>query len=85
MQGKGAIRFFAIALSIACLYSLSFTFVANKVESDAKEYAAGDITREKAYLDSMETEVVYNLGIGKFTFQECKQLQLNLGLDLKGG
>lgn len=85
MQGKGAIRFFAIALSIACLYSLSFTFVANKVESDAKEYAAGDITREKAYLDSMETEVVYNLGIAKFTFQECKQLQLNLGLDLKGG
>lgn len=85
MQGKGAIRFFAIALSIACLYSLSFTFVANGVESDAKEYAAGDIKREKAYLDSMETEVVYNLGFAKFTFQECKQLQLNLGLDLKGG
>lgn len=85
MQGKGAIRFFAIALSIACLYSLSFTFVANNVESDAKEYAAGDIKREKAYLDSMETEVVYNLGFAKFTFQECKQLQLNLGLDLKGG
>lgn len=85
MQGKGAIRFFAIALSIACLYSLSFTFVANKVEGDAKEYAAGDIKREKAYLDSMETEVVYNLGFAKFTFQECKQLQLNLGLDLKGG
>ncbi len=85
MQGKGAIRFFAIALSIACLYSLSFTFVANKVESDAKEYAAGDLKLEKAYLDSMETEVVYNLGVAKFTYQECKQLQLNLGLDLKGG
>lgn len=85
MQGKGAIRFFAIALSIACLYSLSFTFVANKVESDAKEYAAGDTKLEKAYLDSMETEVVYNLGVAKFTYQECKQLQLNLGLDLKGG
>lgn len=85
MQGKGAIRFFAIALSIACLYSLSFTFVANKVESDAKEFAAGDIKLEKAYLDSMETEVVYNLGLAKFTYQECKQLQLNLGLDLKGG
>lgn len=85
MQGKGAIRFFAIALSIACLYSLSFTFVANSVESDAKEYAAGDLKLEKAYLDSMETEVVYNLGFAKFTYQECKQLQLNLGLDLKGG
>src|SRR5574343_355371 len=85
MQGKGAIRFFAIALSIACLYSLSFTFVANSVEGDAKEYAAGDLKLEKAYLDSMETEVVYNLGVAKFTYQECKQLQLNLGLDLKGG
>lgn len=85
MQGKGAIRFFAIALSIACLYSLSFTFVANSVESEAKEYAAGDLKLEKAYLDSMETEVVYNLGFAKFTYQECKQLQLNLGLDLKGG
>ncbi len=85
MQGKGAIRFFAIALSIACLYSLSFTFVANNVESDAKEYAAGDVKLERAYLDSMETEVVYNLGVAKFTYQECKQLQLNLGLDLKGG
>ncbi len=69
MQGKGAIRFFAIALSIACLYSLSFTFVANSVESDAVEYAAGDLKLEKAYLDSMETEVVYNLGFAKFTYQ----------------
>ena len=28
---------------------------------------------------------VFNLGIGKFTFQECKEEQLNLGLDLQGG
>lgn len=85
MQGKGAIKFFAIALSLACIYSLSFTFVANNVEKDARENAQGDPIKERAYLDSMSTEVVYNLGIAKFTYQECKQLQLNLGLDLKGG
>jgi SecD/SecF fusion protein len=85
MQGKGAIRFFAIALSVACIYSLSFTFVANNVENKAKEYANGDPKLEKAYLDSMATETVFNLGFAKFTYQECKQLQLNLGLDLKGG
>lgn len=85
MQGKGAIRFFAIALGIACIYSLSFTFMANKVERDAKDYANGNAKLEKAYLDSIASEVVYNLGFAKFTYQECKQLQLNLGLDLKGG
>ncbi len=85
MQGKGAIRFFAIALTIACIYSLSFSFVANRVEKKAKEYANGDPKLEKAYLDSIATEVVYNLGFTKFTYQQCKQLQLNLGLDLKGG
>lgn len=85
MQGKGAIRFFAIALAIACVYSLSFTFVSSGVEKDAKEFANGDPLKERAYLDSMQTEVVYNLGFAKFSYQECKQLQLNLGLDLKGG
>ena len=36
MQGKGAIRFFTIALAIACVYSLSFTFISSGVEKDAK-------------------------------------------------
>lgn len=85
MQGKGAIRFFAIALAIACVYSLSFTFIASRVEKEAKEFANGDPLKERAFLDSMQTEVVYNLGFAKFNYQECKQLQLNLGLDLKGG
>lgn len=85
MQGKGAIRFFAIALAIACIYSLSFTFISNRIEKRAKEFSQGDPLKEKAYLDSMSSEVVYNLGVAKFTYQQCKQLQINLGLDLKGG
>lgn len=41
--------------------------------------------RENYYLDSMSNEVVYNLGIRKYTFKEARERELNLGLDLKGG
>ena len=37
------------------------------------------------YLDSVSGETVFNLGIVKFSYEKCKQQQLNLGLDLKGG
>ncbi len=85
MQSKGLIKFLVIVVSIACLYSLSFTFVTRKVERDASEYAKGDMAKEKAYLDSMAGEEVYNLGLAKFTYREAKAHELALGLDLKGG
>ncbi|MBD1426653.1 protein translocase subunit SecDF [Sphingobacterium arenae] len=85
MQSKGLIKFLVVVVSIACLYSLSFTFVTRKVERDAAEYAKGDMTKEKAYLDSVAGEEVYNLGIAKFTYREAKAHELALGLDLKGG
>jgi SecD/SecF fusion protein len=40
---------------------------------------------ESYYLDSMANEVVYNLGIIDYTYRECKEREINLGLDLKGG
>src|SRR5690606_19861166 len=85
MQGKGLIQFLVVAVTIACLYSLSFTFVTRKVERDAAAYAKGDIAKEKAYLDSMAGEVVYNLGVAKYTYREAKGNEIALGLDLKGG
>jgi len=85
MQSKGLIKFLVVVVSIACLYSLSFTFVTRKVERDAAEYAKGDMVKEKAYLDSMASEEVYNLGLAKFTYREAKAHELALGLDLKGG
>jgi SecD/SecF fusion protein len=36
-------------------------------------------------LDSLSTKEIYNLGITKYTYQEAKEEQLNLGLDLQGG
>jgi SecD/SecF fusion protein len=85
MQNKGAIRFFAIALAIVCIYQLSFTFVTKKIESDAAEYARGDSALYESYLDSISTEVVYNILVRKYTYKECREREINLGLDLKGG
>jgi SecD/SecF fusion protein len=85
MQNKGAIRVFAIALAIVCVYQLSFTFVTRKVESDARKIAQGDTAREELYIDSIGSEVVYNILLRKYTFRECKEREINLGLDLKGG
>jgi len=85
MQNKGAISFFAIMLALVCLFELSFTWKASSVESDAKIFAAGDPKKEKAYLDSIASETVYNVLFRKYTYRECKAKELNLGLDLKGG
>jgi SecD/SecF fusion protein len=110
MQNKGAIKFFAIALAIVCLFQLSFTFFSKRVEKKAVEYSMNDAAksqakelakgnavlepllldsiskaRERYYLDSMSGEVVYNILVRKYTYQEVKERELNLGLDLKGG
>ena len=90
MQSKGAIKLFAILLIIASVYQLSFSFITRGVEKDAQEYAAQAEEAERAameqhYLDSMQNQTVYDLLLVDFTYQECKERELNLGLDLKGG
>lgn len=86
MQNKGAITLLAIALALVSLYQLSFTWKTSRVEKAARDYAQGNPDREKAYLDSIANQEVYNfLGLAKFTYKECKELELNLGLDLRGG
>lgn len=85
MKSKGAIKFFAIALSLVCLFQLSFTWFTYRAEQKAKEFADGDPMKERAYLDSIAREPLINLGFKKFTYLDCKERELNLGLDLKGG
>jgi len=85
MQNKGAIRFFTIVLALVSVYQLLFTVFSQKVERDAREIANGDVRIERSYLDSMKGEVVYNVLFKKYTYQECKEREVNLGLDLKGG
>ncbi|HCY25036.1 MAG TPA: protein translocase subunit SecDF [Cryomorphaceae bacterium] len=83
MQNKGLITLFAIALGLASLYQLSFTWVANSVAGDAEEFSAGDSKVKAAYLDSMMSQEVYPF-LG-YTLSEVKKYEMNLGLDLKGG
>ena len=85
MQNRNFISFFAILFALVCLYQLSFTWIANSVEEDAKLYANGDEVKEKFYLDSISTEPVYNIGVKEYTYSECTSREINLGLDLKGG
>ncbi|WP_310594845.1 protein translocase subunit SecDF [Flavobacterium sp.] len=85
MQNKGLIKFFAILFALVSIYQLSFTFVANKVASDAKAFAGGNPEKELKYLDSIGKEKVFNLGFSDFTFNEVKDKQINKGLDLEGG
>ncbi|MFD1314161.1 protein translocase subunit SecDF [Namhaeicola litoreus] len=94
MQNKGLIRTFAILFSLVCLYQLSFTYFAKNVEKDAEAYAQNNSTAnsldEKAqlqrnYLDSIANVPVLNLGFADYTYNELKEKEINLGLDLKGG
>ncbi len=84
MQSKGLIKFAAILLALACLYSLSFTWFASKVEKDAREYAKGDAEKERAYIDSVSNLPVIS-GLDFVTYKYAKEREIPLGLDLKGG
>jgi SecD/SecF fusion protein len=85
MQNKGAVKLLAFLLTLVCLYQLSFTLFTKLTESKAREIAKGDIVVEEQYLDSIAGIGIYNLGFKNFTYKDCKEREINLGLDLKGG
>lgn len=90
MQNKGVIVFLTVIITALCLYYLSFTFVSNGVKEKAQAYATDasgnvDFAKRRAYLDSIWREPVYNFLGSDFTYQEVKETELGLGLDLQGG
>jgi SecD/SecF fusion protein len=100
MQNKGAIRFFAIALAVVCIFQLSFTLITNNIEGNASDYATERVAKNKTeginkdslfevfnkrYIDSISSVPVYNILLKNYTYRECKEKELNLGLDLRGG
>ena len=90
MQNKGVIVFLTVIITGLCLYYLSFTFVSNGIQKNASEYATDasgnvDFAKRRAYLDSIWREPVYNFLGADFTYQEIKETELGLGLDLQGG
>ncbi len=95
MQTKGFIRVLTYALILICLFYLSFTIVSNHYQNKAEQKAlatagikSADTSNEKykaalnEYLDSLANEKVY---LGYYTFQQVREKELGLGLDLKGG
>lgn len=93
MKNKGFVKVVTILLILASIYQLSFTFKTNAVEKEAMEISIAKYGEDgaqvdsfyKHYLDSMAPMEVFNIWITKFTYQECKENELNLGLDLQGG
>ena len=93
MQSKGFIRVITALLVLVCVFYLSFSFVANHYESKAEAYAqtmantkdASDQaykTYYKSYIDSIANEKDY---LNWRTSQQVREMELGLGLDLKGG
>jgi SecD/SecF fusion protein len=81
LQNKGVITFFAVLLALVCLFYLSFTFATRPYYKQAEVYAAGNQLKESQFLDSIASKKVW-LG---YTLKKSRAMELNLGLDLKGG
>lgn len=82
MQNKGLVKVFAVALTLVCAFYLSFSFVTRHYTKKAKEIAKGDPKVEQDYLDSLSNERVW---LGNWTLKDCREMEISLGLDLKGG
>ena len=78
MQNKGFVKVFAVLLTLVCVFYLSFSFVTRYHMNKAAQDPKG----EAHYLDSMQNEKVY---LGSYTLKQCREMEIGLGLDLKGG
>ncbi len=79
MQNKGIVKFVALVLMLVCIFYLSFSFVTRYHENKA---AAMTEEQGQEYLDSIMNEKVY---CGIYSFKQCREMEIGLGLDLKGG
>jgi SecD/SecF fusion protein len=90
MRNKGAVIALTVIITLLCIYYLSFTLVTNGIQKEATAHATdsqGNIsfTKKQDYLDSIWKKPVYNFFGVDYTYQEIKETELALGLDLQGG
>ncbi len=90
MKNKGLVIFLTVIISLLCLYYLSFTYISAQVQRKATLHATDesgrvDFAKKQAYLDTAWKQPVYNLLGLKYTYEEVKENELSLGLDLQGG
>ncbi len=79
MQNKGFVKFVAIALTLICIFYLSFSVVTNYVENKASKMEEKEA---ELYLDSLSMNPFY---LGTYNLKQCRETAIGLGLDLKGG
>ena len=79
MQNKAIVKVFAALLTLVCVFYLSFSFVIRHYEKKA-----ATMSDSTAYMDSLRNDnsPVY---LGIYSFRQCEEKQIGLGLDLKGG
>ena len=76
MQNKGIVIVTAILLTLASIFYLSFSFATSYYDSKAAEMK--DPIAAQNYKDSVKY-------LGVYSYQQCLETQIGLGLDLKGG
>lgn len=85
MENKRTLKLFLWVFAFVSIYQLIFTWKSKQIERDIEEYAQGDKVKEKYYIDSISNLEILNLGIKKYTYNDIREQEINLGLDLKGG
>ena len=100
MKLKGLVWFFTISLILISLWELSYTWVVKSYEKDVKAQAERIIKKQNPNLSPEEREPLVKAKTQKIldstkdksifplvgtTYQNCKENELNLGLDLQGG
>ena len=76
MQNKGIVIVTAILLTLASIFYLSFSAATSYYDSQAAKIA--DPVEQQNYKDSVKY-------LGVYSYQQCLETQIGLGLDLKGG
>ena len=76
MQNKGIVICVAVLLTLASIFYLSFSFATRYYDSKAAELK--DPIAQQNYKDSVKY-------LGVYSYQNCLETQIGLGLDLKGG
>ena len=79
LQAKNIVKFITLLLVLVCIFYLSFSFVTSHYENKAA--AMGEEAGQE-YLDSIMNEKVY---LGIYSLKQCREMEIGLGLDLKGG
>ena len=76
MQNKGIVICVAVLLTLASIFYLSFSFATRYYDSEAAKLK--DPIAQQDYKDSVKY-------LGVYSYQNCLETQIGLGLDLKGG